>query len=259
MPIDNAAFQVLRGLDYAKKNSYNEPGTELIDIAESQVETNKSATTILLEDFSERLNIKDSHNGSLTETETKKSFFEKKNSDNIFRSEEVKNYLNENSVISQSDIFNQANKKDGGIKYANQNDDIYESALNFAKADINLIETTYEKENVDWTLGTDAKIDGELNLQEAKKYLTDLSASEILNYFEKIDLDGNLETLSFEEYASYLIAADGTIEFGLSNSGFCENAPDGLVSEQEATIASQYSNSQFKEYAQKIYNEHYAN
>ncbi len=259
MPIDNTATGLLRGLEYSKKTPYCNDSTTLVDLAQQKEQTNKTALTILLEDFDERLALKDSHQGSLTEAEAKKNFFEKKDSDNIFRSDDVQNYLEENPIIHQSDIFEQASLKNGGIKYANENDDIYQSALNFALSDINLVETTYEKEAIDWTSKKETGGKNELTAYEIKKYKPELTITQINDMLEKIDIDENPATLSAYEYASYLIAADGSIEFGQSNSGYCKSAADGLVSLEDMQIAANYTDSEFREYAQKIYNENYKN
>lgn len=253
---NSAAYQIFRGINQADKTVDKNTDTTIMDAANDFQEDNKTNLTVALEDFSDKFKSfhgKNSSNITADDAKAKSFLFFKKDPSNIYESESAQEYLKENENLFQNDIYKQALKADGGIQYSEKSGVSldYEAALNFAKADIGAIETALSKVH-----DGGAKTDGKLNYAEAGSYV---NASNIADLFEEIDLDGDVKTISAEEYASYLVAADGLISFGANNEnqGFAPNSPDGLINSNEAQIAKQMSNNELKGYAQQIYSEHF--
>ena len=106
--------------------------------------------------------------------------------------------------------------------YTNNNGaDMYEAALNFAKADINAIEVAHAivngynpTENFYTKLfheGEDKNIDGILYSYEIDDYYgsgTNEDDQRLSQAMRELDLDGNMSSITAEEYASYVLALD---------------------------------------------------
>lgn len=257
---DAGAFQIFRGIKKAdvKYDFQKTDDTSIMDLAaqKAEDEDNKSAITIALEDFSKTTTgFHGSNSSNIVEKDTKKGFFTKiaeffgKKDDNIFKSEEGQKLVKDNGSVYQNDLFRQDYAKNGGIQYSKEGDDLYESALNFAKADIGAIEKAYSMANVE------SNNNKKLEYGEIGSYLEfDGNLSDAL---KEMDLDGDKKKLSPEEYASYLIATDGLIELSGGKVDFASGSPDGTITSQESQNAQEFKNSELKEIAQKIYDEHY--
>lgn len=90
-----------------------------------------------------------------------------------------------------------------GLRYADENDDIYEAALNLAQADIASIEQAY-------SLTEDGKntiIDGTLDAKELDSPNTYRNEKDAFNAILALDLDNDRQ-LSAQEYATYIVASD---------------------------------------------------
>ena len=243
----NSAYQIFRGIKNAdKQNSGDNVDTSVIELAQSKANysDNKSAITVALEDFSEattgfngqnvsNVNLDDSE---LTFFEKLASFFGVKN-DNIFKSDEGKTVLSNHEHVSQNDIFESDIAMNGGIKYAKNGDDLYQSALNFAKADIGAIEKAYSMANPDY-----ANSNQKLEMGEIKSYL-DYSGV-LSDAITELDLGDSKKKLTPEEYASYILAVDS-----LGNA-------DGLISKDEADKAGKMKNEELTELAKQIYEQY---
>lgn len=254
---NSAAYQVFRGINLADNNTNNTSNTVVMDAAEDFKEDNKTNLTVALEDFSDKFKSFNGYNSSNISAKDAKVggfLFFKKEISNIYETSEVQDFLKDEGNLFQKDIFEQAIAKDGGINYANKGAVSldYESALNFAAADIEAIEKSLNKFH-----DGGAKVDGKLNYAEIRSYV---NSDDIKGLMEELDLDGDTETITAEEYASYLVATDGLINFGTDNmnKGFAANSPDGLIDNEEAQIAKNMSNSELKGYAQQIYDEHFS-
>lgn len=213
----------------------------------------KSAVTVALEDYTELA--KDFHGESklnLTKKEVDPGFvgklFNFASKDNVFRSDSAKEFVKDNPNIYRTTIFEMANEADGGIKYAKEDDDIYASALNFAKADIALIEKSY------YANGQGNK-DGKIDTSETSHLKMDET---IQQAFESLDLDGDTSSITAEEYASYIASIDGLMKFGsFDNIGRFDSQTDGKISPEEANLASELSTKKLHDIAKEIYDENY--
>ena len=133
---------LFRGINYANYNLEKPQDTPVIDLAgqEEYRKDNKSAITVALEDFTERVRGCNEYNSSnLTIEDTEVNYGEKlknalfaKEDSNIFTTEDGKEIINEKGNLFQRDIFKEENVKNYGIRYAEIGDEIYLSALNFA-------------------------------------------------------------------------------------------------------------------------------
>ena len=218
--------------------------------AESQED--KSGITVALEDFSEK--IPNSFHGynstNITAKDAKKKFFARK-SDNIYEQKEMQSYLKEKGNLFQNDIYKQEIANQGGIKYCQDDDDYIQSALSLAKADIDAIETAYTKAKFE----AGAKKDGNLSFGEINSY-DNLEMDFGIKY---MDLDGDEKTISAEEYASYILLADGLAQYDYNTDKtyLHPNRIDGLLTKQEAQDflnATDYAN---QKAAQEIYNQYF--
>lgn len=263
---DYQITDILRGVstNYNKENkstSDKKIDTSIWDVADEKAssEENKTAITIMLEDFAQLTNSFSDNRSCINESNTKKSNFlinllSGVDKDNIYKTEEAAESIKENGAFVQKDIYTQEIEKNGGVKYAADGDDIYESALNFAKADIAAIEKAYNNAY------PDKKGKGkQLEYAEINTYSQYSQFGNLSDILEEMDLDGNSDAISPEEYASYLIAVDGLVSFGQNNDtiDYSSSSVDGLVSTEEVELASQIDTEVIKAAAEKIYEEHY--
>lgn len=225
---------------------------------------NRSALTVMFEDFAEMTqNLNENGNSYIDSSQMKDYGFFEKEGDNIYRSAEAldSTYQNrrdgfQSGEFTQHDVFmndlyvqeiehianleREFNKEYPdekflvrsyddvifGLRYADSNDDTYLAALNYARADFGAIEAAY---NVLQEQNGNKKYEpsGELNENEILSYdqFTDASM-DLINF----DIDGNNDTFTAEEYASYILYADGLDEQG----NFDASRIDGLMTKQEA-------------------------
>lgn len=240
MPYDyghytNDAYLLLRGLNKADDTSDSTKDTPVIDLADdaAQNQNNKSGITVALEDFSEKFkNFHGYDNSNITAKDAKKGFFSRK-TDNIFESSEGQEVLKDHGNLFQKDIFADEVNKYGGIQYGDGN--LADSALAFAQADIQAIEKAYYKCH-------DGKADGTLTLAEIKSYVN-MDNFDIEQALKNMDIDDDEESITAEEYASYMMAADGLAhiqtEYGIDEINYNSARRDGLVSADEAQLAKE--------------------
>lgn len=245
---DNSAYQILRGIKKAHReyDFQKTTDTTIIDFAQTKADKteNKSAITVALEDFTRTTNgFNGSSSSNIVESDTELSFFEKigsffgKKTDNMFKTKEGQELVASQGKIFQNDIYDSDYAKNGGIRYAKEGDDLYESALNFAKADIGAIEKAYQMANLE------SNNNGKLESFEAGSY-TEFDGN-LHDAIQELDLGDSKKKLTAEEYASYLIAVDQ-----MGNS-------DGVISSDEAAGIIEMKNSDLASKAKTIFEEHY--
>ncbi len=256
---DSGAYQIMRGINRADDTLWTEEekDTSIMDLADKKAQgiENKSGLTVALEDFAKTTSgFHGSNSSNIIPEDTEATFFEKigqffgKKSDNMFKSEEGQELVAQNGAIYQNNIFDSSLAKYGGIQYAKEGDDVYESALNFAKADIDAIEKAYQMAS------ENCERNGKLQLHELGSYMDyDGNAKEAL---QEMNLAGSKKDLTAQEYASYLILADGMIETQ-NGTVFDPNAVDGLISKENAEAIKEFTNGDLQLMAQKIYDENF--
>lgn len=256
---DSGAYQIMRGINKADKTFWTEEqkDTSIMDLADKKAQNteNKSGITVALEDFAKTTTgFHGSNSSNITPDDTDLTFFEKigqffgKENNNMFKDKEGQELVTENGKIYQNDIFNSALTKYDGIQYAKDGDDVYESALNFAKADIGAIEKAYQMADIE------CDKNGKLQLHELHSYMDyDGDAKEAL---EQMNLTGSKKDITAQEYASYLIAADGMIQTE-DGPKFDPNAVDGLISKENSEATKEFKNGDLQEIAKQIYDENY--
>ena len=224
---------------------------------------NRSALTVMFEDFAKMTqNLNEDGKSYIADSQMKDYGFFEKEGNNIYRSDEALESTRDNrrngfqsGEFTQHDIFMndlyvqeiehihqleyEFNKEHPGekflvrsyddvifgLRYADANDDVYLAALNYAKADFGAIEAAYDilqKQNGNKKY----EPSGELNENEILSYdqFTDASMDLI-----KYDIDGNNDTFTAEEYATYILYADGLDEHG----NFDPSRIDGLMTKDE--------------------------
>ena len=239
MSFDNSAFEVFRGINYAAQGQEYGEQSAAINLADmaAQDQANKTGATVLLEDFSEKYGF-DGYNNSNVTDESANEFWPFMKSDNIFASDMGQKMLAEKGNYFQSDIFNDTASKYGGINYGNK-ENLSASALNFAKADINAIEKPYADAHPEDNELIFTTKDEKLFIGEVASYSNNVDKKSM----EDVDLDGNANEITAEEYASFLLAADEDL--------------DGIISQQEAEIVQNMDNDELKAQAQEMYNQCY--
>ena len=213
---------------------------------QSETEENKTAVTVMLEDFAELSHQLDSNGHSCIKfADTKPySFWEKLKGacDNVFRSERGRRTVGQNGAFKQDDIFKQEMMQSGGIKYASSDDDKAKAALNFAKADINAIENAY---NMAYGSGAN----GKLSESEITSYssIEDIIPGTVSKFQHALSFSEEYGPVSItpEEYASYMMAIDSIDDF------------DGKVSIEELEQSTKMDFAELKESAKWYYNEYF--
>ncbi len=244
------AYTVFRGINEAQKSYSDGSDTSIINLAEQKAsqDKNTSGITVALEDFSE--SFKSFHgedHSNISAKDAKAGLFG--NKDNIFSSDEGQEILEDGNVF-QSDLFEQERAKNGGIQYAQDNANLVESALAFAKADIEAIEKSADKAGR-------VRADGDLSYKDIITY-TDLSGdSEYNDVTKSLDLDGNGKEISAEEYASYLLAADSIQQAEGSSTEVSFGQPDGIITSDEAYLVEKCDDEQLRAIAQQYYNRYF--
>ena len=245
---------VLRGLNPKKFDNGNK-FNDIHNTASFKAENleNTTAVSIMLNDFAQ--NIDDVEHSSYIKS---KRFGSDDYTENIYAYREANWSIDwdYDDKFRQDNIFEEEVAQNDGIKYADENDDIIQAALNFAKADIASIEKSHNmayKDNI---------MQGALNSEEIEgTYVTSAfytnNVSHVLSDL-RLDVSGKTNGFSAEEYASYMIAMDGLIKDKKGNVCFDENAIDGLVSfDNQTTYEALKGKEVLMETASKIYQENF--
>lgn len=243
-----------------KWSSDDEPKDMTIwEIADGRArgEENKTAITLMMEDFTKLTDSFYNNRSCINLDNTKKdnwfiNLFSKKNN-NLFTNTKVANSIKENGSFTQRDIYEQEIAKNGGVKYQPDDGDIYESALNFAKAEIGIVEKALDNASLEYAP------DGKLDFGEMRTYNSNLDSPYfITELLKEMDFDGKEKSLSAEEYASFMIAIDGlkTESSPYKATSKIEDA-DGKISQEEAELAGKVKLETLVATARTIYEEHY--
>lgn len=233
--------------------------TTIWEIADGRArgEENKTAITLMMEDFTKLTNSFYNNRSCINSDNTKKdnwffNLFSKKNN-NLFTNTKVAKSIEENGAFTQYNIYEQEIAKNGGVKYKPDDGDIYESALNFAKAEIGIVEKALDNASLEYSPN------GKLEYGEMTTYNSELDGSYFITEMLKdMDFDGKEKSLSAEEYASFIIAIDGLKTEGSvykATSGVDD--ADGKISQEEAELAGKVKLETLIATARSVYNEHY--
>lgn len=255
--VSNASINILRGISDSNIKPQERDwkyDTSIWNAADRQAdkEENKTAITVLLEDFAELTNkFNDRGNSCITSSDAKKyGFFEKlfNECDNIFKTDEARQTIRKNGAFTQHDIYEQAMRSTGCLEYADENDDVVQAALNFAKADIAAIEKSYNMAYAD----KGAVGNGVLSRDEINSYYQEIVPGTVSSSMYEMDLGEDYSTrssITAEEYASYVMAVDG-----LTEDGFSIDNIDGKILFEEAEIASGMDIEELQKAAKQVYN-----
>lgn len=176
-------------------------------------------------------------------------FFGKKEN-NIFKTPGVKEAIKEQKYYNQDEIFKEDIEKNGGLLYKKENDDLYKSALNYTKADINAVQQSVQYVKKDYTSKKSS-----LNSIEISSYIAKESFLE--DNMKILDLDGDPKHISAKEYASYLIVADGLKENDNKEGEYNNKNCDGKITATEATLFKNADVDMLKASAQSIFDKNY--
>lgn len=244
----SSAFTLFRGINKATMESSTKK-----DIAELAENTsgkykNKSGITVALNDFTDDFALFRGENRSnITSDDIKgglnlAKLFQPKN---IFETKDGKDLVKDYKKVFQDDIFGSEIELNGGIKYSKEDEDLIQSAINFAKADIYAIEKPRSRANGG---GWDGKLAYD-DFSSLKGY--DGSWHKDI---EAIDLDGDSKTITAEEYASYLLAADGYLKYDEAGI-IVKNMDniDGIITAEEAENVANMNDDQLRQLAKVIY------
>lgn len=222
-------LEILRAFNthtyYKKETQARDFDNTIYSIANKKAATqeNSSVTSVMLNDFAEMahelVEIDDYESVSAISSEDMKEYswweklFNGKKCNNIFRTQGTQSatergfaanrknsYAKVDGYFTQYDIFQQSIQRDNGIKFAS-NSNLFESALDFAKADINAIEAAYAIPK-----SHTSSLNSSLNAREINSYYD--GQVDIEKAMEMLDLDGDTEQISPEEYAAYIMAAN---------------------------------------------------
>ena len=217
---------------------------------QSEKEENKTAITVMLEDFAELTHQLEDGSSCIKFADTKPyTFWEKLGEvcDNVFKTDRGRRTVGKNGTFKQDDIFKQEMLQSGGIKYASSDDDISAAALNFAKADINAIETAfcmaYSEQG--------AAKNGKLSEREISSYssVEDIIPGTVSRFQHDLSFSDDYGPVNItpEEYASYMMAIDSIGDF------------DGKVSIEELEQSTKMDFKELNESANWYYNQYYNN
>ena len=229
--------------------SYNkeidEPrNTEIFKMADEKAADieNKSGLTVALEDFAEVYNFNGSSSSNVCKEAAKPNFFTKVLNffgikTNIFKSETANNVIANNGNYYQNDILKDCIQEHGGLQYAKEGDDLFESAVNFAKADAYALGAPLDQARPRDERGVNYKLDaGEVN--SYKNGGEDISVYDIKDLnFTFLDRD----ELNAKEVASYILATDTN--------------QDGIITEEESLAAKETKTEDLIAQAKEIYEE----
>lgn len=245
----NVAF---RGIGYAQcsdnektNNQYN-----LSNISDLYKGKNESSTTKALFDAAEDITYQVGDDCTYLKAGSH-------NKSDTFGSEYGEALLESKGTLSQCELFKTLSQEKGGIEYAHQYTDYAKSAKNFAKADIKLIEEalgettgTIVKGNLDYKdVISVSKIN---DSDEARAVIDSLDINEATEY----GFFGGETSINPEEYASYMLLADGLTKDD-SGYSFDENKLDGLITSDEAQTITDMPADNLKSMASEIYKKYY--
>jgi len=247
----SAASQLFRGISEPARNIVGD-NTDIAQLAQGKADKNGTTSiTEALNDFTSIFNDFHGHDSSnITINDINGSLF---NNGNIFKTKEGREVISEMGSIFQNDIYLHNIAQDGGLRYAQSPKQVKSGALDFAKADINAIEKSHYAVS-----GNKGKGNGSLDAKEATSANHGMNEMKYSRLLAEVDLDSKYGC-SPEEYASYMIAADA-IRLN-EETGECEfdfNKVNGIVSQEEAQLASKIDNKTFKDFAIQAYNKFYA-
>lgn len=240
--------EIFRGIGKASPSKYSTPPetTPLADESAKKAENkdNTSGITIALNDFSKLTNsFTSSGKSCVKEANVKDNAFDKikaffgNKSDNVFKTDKMKEVITNGNVYTQNDIFAEDVEKNGGLQYSKKGHDIYESALNYAKADIKAVETALQNAYP----GDGIRVDSKLDVGDVSSYVSDNAF--LKDNFEKLDLDGKEKYISPEEYASYIVTADSD--------------KDGIITAEESQAFQDMKADDMINSSQNIFDKHY--
>lgn len=243
-------YEIIRGINHADSNKIyysNEEknhDTGIIKFADEKADSfeNKSGLTIALEDYAKKCKIDDQGVSYIPSSKMGKNWFAKLAekigitiSDNVFKSDAAEKVAEKEGSYYQKDIFKACMEEHGGLQYAKEGDDLFESAVNFAKADIEALEHPYDMCVDNWFFSNK-----QLDSKEVNSFRHDFDAQprdmKELN-FTKI----NRSSLNAKEVASYILAADTN--------------KDGIITEEESLAVKNGKNADIIADAREIYEE----
>lgn len=257
--ISDGTINILRGISDTNVKPQERDwkyDTSIWNAASEQAdkEDNKTAITVLLEDFAELTNkFNNNGNSCITSADAKKyGFFEKifNECTNVFKSDEARQTIRKNGAFTQHDIYEQAMRSVGCLEYADENDDVVQAALNFAKADISAIEKAYSMAH------SSNNQDGILTRDEINSYYQEIVPGTVSSSISAMDLGDDYlgkGTITPEEYASYVMAVDG-----LTEDGFSFDNIDGKILFEEAEIAADMDIEDVQKAAKQIYDRYFS-
>ena len=245
----NVAF---RGISYAQcSNSQNTNNQyNLSNISDLYKGKNESSTTKALSDASKDLTyVIGDESTSLQAGSHNKS--------DTFSSEYGEAFLDSKGSLSQDELFKTLSQEKGGIEYAHQYTDYAKSAKNFAKADIKLIE-----EALGETTGT--KVKGNLDYKDIMSISDINNADDARAVIDSLDINekkeygifGGETSINPEEYASYLLLADGLTKDD-SGYSFNESKLDGVITSDEAQTITDMPENDLKSMTSEVYEKYY--
>lgn len=247
----SAASQLFRGISEPARNNIGD-NTDIAQLAQEKADKNGTAPiTEALKDFTSIFKDFHGHDSSnITVNDLKGSLF----SNNMFKSKQGINILNEMGSIFQNDIYLHNIAQDNGLRYAQDPKQLKSGALDFAKADIGAIEKSH------YTVSDNkGKADGNLNAAEATSAHHGQNETRYSRLISSLNFGNETGSITPEKYASYMIVADalrlneetGEYEFDFNNA-------DGLISQEEAQLVQKIDNKTLKDFAIQVYNKFYA-
>ena len=250
-PRKSGAYQMLRGVNEAVSTTYSsdKSDTEIADLADkkAQNEDDKSGITVALEDFTDAMSGLHGYSSSnLDSSDTKTGFFGS-GADNIFKTEQGQEIVAKRGNVFQSDLYESEYNKNGGIRYAKNVDDMAQAAINFAKANIAAIEKANK-------LANGGNTNGKLEVSEIGTY-TNFNGV-VKNVMEDMNITGGKSSLTAEEYAAYMMVADGLSEVDGVTVRYDSSKMDGLVTEEEARLMQDLDDEELQALAKRVYDQY---
>ncbi len=250
-----AIFQLFPGVEHASRSNYG-VSTNIGELYDGSAKDN--ATSDITKAFQDFTSIfKDFHN--LNYSNINSTDLNGRSKGNLFKTDEGKEVVQKLPCVSIDTILSQNLEYDGGLRYADEDDNIFKAAENYAKAEIGAIEKSHKiaaknkKNNIDKN-----KVDGKLDYGEFQ--VAHRNTSPYYNQLvQRANLDKEGNSISFDEYASFLLAMDS---FGKNEEGeydFDISRADGLITQKEAAFAKGLDDDTLRSYARIIYDTYYKN
>ena len=254
MAIDanSLAYCAFRGINRANteelvvnNKKFDAGNTEIFKLADEKAADikNKSGLTVALEDYTKVMNF-DGSSSYVNSSDVGKGFLSNllekigiKTSNNIFKTDVAEDAIKEDGSYYQDDIFADCIAEHGGLQYAKEGDDLFESAVNYAKADAKALgralQLAYPRD--------EHKADTKLNVGEVRSF--DYANKDFSSYDMK-ELNFTTfgkENLNAKEVASYIVAAD--------------TDKNGIITEEESLAIKDGNNEDIIAMAIEIYEE----